>query len=105
MTVGKVTSLFYNHQMVGTWRADEDDARSEYTVSATADGLAVSGRDFLDGELYEISNVIWTNTSVEFDTHMASTGRRGHLVLSKLQDGGQIEMLFTFTDRCVACKV
>ncbi len=81
--VEKVTSLFSNHQMVGAWRADEDDARSEYTITATADALTVSGRDFLDGELYQISNVSWTNVSVEFDTYMASTGRRGHLVLSR----------------------
>lgn len=103
--MGKIVSLFSNHQLIGTWRADEDDARSEYTVSATADGLAVSGRDFLDEERYEISNVNWTNASVEFDTYMVSTGRRGHLVLSKLPEGGQVEMLFTFTDRCFACKV
>ncbi|VWC74958.1 phage integrase [Burkholderia contaminans] len=103
--VGDVASLFSNHQMIGVWRADEDDARSEYTVSATADGLTVSGRDFLDGELYQISNVAWTNVSLEFDTYMESTGRRGHLVLSKLPEGDQVEMLFTFTDRCLACKV
>ncbi|WP_175884272.1 hypothetical protein [Burkholderia sp. BCC0044] len=102
--MGKVSSLFSSHQMIGTWRADEDDARSEYTVSATVNGLTVSGRDFLDGELYQISNVRWTDESVEFDTYMTSTGRHGHLVLSKLP-GGQAEMLFTFTDRCLACRL
>lgn len=103
--MGKVTSLLSSHQLIGTWRADEDDGRSQYTVSATADGLTVSGRDFLDGEPYQISNVSWTNASVEFDTYMASTGRRGHLVLSKLPESDQVEILFTFTDRCLACKV
>src|SRR5262245_1173668 len=79
---GTIATLLTNHPLIGHWRADGDDGRSEYTVRAAPSGLTVMGKDFLDGEKYEITNVTWTEQQVIFDTLIPSTGRKGHMVLT-----------------------
>ncbi|WP_154660991.1 hypothetical protein [Microvirga lotononidis] len=100
-----VTKILAGHPLVGRWRTEEDDARTEYEISADLDGLKVTGRDYIDGEDYEISDVKWTKNLVEFKTHMPSTGRRGHIVLSYVEAMRCVTMTFTFTDTCMAYKV
>ncbi|MCG7393300.1 hypothetical protein MHY87_10320 [Microvirga sp. ACRRW] len=102
--MSNVTSLLSHHPLVGRWRSEEDDGRSEYIVSAAPSGLSVKGCDFIDGEEFLISDVKWTESSVEFKTHMPSTGRKGHIVLTYVQSLQTVTMTYTFTDTCVAYK-
>ncbi|SCZ10197.1 hypothetical protein SAMN02927923_04129 [Microvirga guangxiensis] len=102
--MGNVTPLLSRHPLVGRWRTEEDDGRSEYTVSVVPSGLSVKGCDFLDGEEFLIWDVKWTENSVEFKTNMPSTGRRGHIVLTFVQSLQTVTMTYTFTDTCVAYK-
>lgn len=91
--------------LLGTWRSDEDDARSQYSISIEKGKIAVSGEDYLDGEEYIISNITHDDDRIEFDTFMASTGRVGHVVLLATRDSGKAEMRFTFTDITFATKI
>lgn len=100
-----VTNLFAGHPLIGRWRTEEDDARTEYEISADVAGLVVAGRDYIDGESYIISDVEWSKTTVEFKTYMPSTGRRGHIVLSYLESMRSVTLTFTFTDTCMAYKI
>ncbi len=103
--MSNVTPLLSHHSLVGRWRSEEDDGRSEYIISAAPGGISVRGCDFVDGEEYIISDVRWTENSVEFKTHMPSTGRKGHIVLIFVQSLQTVTMTYTFTDTCVAHKV
>ncbi len=103
--MSNITPLLSHHPLIGRWRSDEDDGRSEYVISAAPSGLSVTGRDFIDGEEFLISAVKWTENSVEFKTHMPSTGRRGHIVLIFAPSPQTVTMTYTFTDTCIAHKV
>lgn len=92
------------HPLLGRWRTEEDDARTEYSISYTPEGLKVTGRDYIDGEDYEITNIRWSENTVEYKTHMPSTGRRGHIVLTYIKSMNVINMTFTFTDTCMVYK-
>lgn len=84
--------------LVGVWRSDEDDARSEYHIQIRSGQLSVSARDYVDGEPYVISNVLHDSQRVEFDTFMASTSRVGHVTLNATGSFNRAEIRFTFTD-------
>jgi hypothetical protein len=103
--MAQVVHLNFPTALLGRWRSDEDDARSEYNISIERGSVKVSGIDYLDHEQYTISNVTYDAEQVEFDTFMHSTGRQGHLVLRKSSVAGKAEMRFTFTDISTAVKV
>lgn len=84
--------------LLGRWRSDNEDARSEYIISLEEGDLRVRGIDFVDGEEYVISAVEYDRETVTFDTLMPSTGRRGRIVLRALTAAGRAEQTFTFTD-------
>ncbi len=84
--------------LVGIWRSDEEDARSEYRVQVRGGQLSVSARDYVDGEPYVISNIQYDSQRVEFDTFMASTLRVGHITLTATGLPNRAEIRFTFTD-------
>ncbi len=84
--------------LLGRWRSDNEDARSEYVISHVDGALKVSGVDFVDGEEYVISGVEYDRETVSFDTLMPSTGRKGRIVLRVLAAPGRAEQTFTFTD-------
>ncbi|WP_049735013.1 hypothetical protein [Rhizobium ecuadorense] len=84
--------------LVGVWRSDEDDARSEYHIRVRDGQLLVSARDYIDGERYVVSNVSHDPQRVEFDTFMASTSRTGHVILTATGSHDRAEIRFTFTD-------
>lgn len=60
--------------------------------------MKVTATDFVDGEQYEVSGVIYDRTMIAFDTLMRSTGRRGHLVLKAGSAPDRAQQTFTFTD-------
>lgn len=84
--------------LLGRWRSDNEDGRSEYIISHEGGALKVSGIDFVDGEEYVISRIEYDRETVAFDTFMPSTGRRGRIVLRALAASGCAELTFTFTD-------
>jgi hypothetical protein len=84
--------------LLGRWRSDNEDGRSEYVISVEDGGLKVVGLDFVDGEQYVISGVDYDRGMVAFDTLMPSTGRRGHIVFKASTTPGQAQQIFTFTD-------
>jgi hypothetical protein len=88
--------------LLGKWRGEEDDARSEYRIYLEGGSLGVSGIDDLDGENYRISNITYNSESIEFDTLMPSTERQGHLVLTRMRAPDRAEMRFSFTDTTVS---
>lgn len=96
-----MTNVVYLHiplALLGRWRSDNEDGRSEYRISVDGGALKVTARDFVDGEAYEVSGIIYDRTMIAFDTLMPSTGRRGHLVLKAGSVPGRGEQTFTFTD-------
>jgi hypothetical protein len=96
-----MTNIVHLHipfALLGRWRSDHEDGRSEYRVSVEAGALKVTAIDFIDGEAYEVSGVIYDRTMIAFDTVMQSTGRKGHLVLRAGLVPGRAEQTFTFTD-------
>lgn len=103
--MAEVIHFRFPNSLLGTWRSEEDDARSRYSVSIEKGKILVTGGDYLDGEDYVISNISYGDDRVEFDTFMASTGRSGHLVLLATRDLERAEMRFTFTDISFATKV
>ena len=60
--------------------------------------MKVTAIDFVDGEQYEVSGLIYDRTMITFDTLMPSTGRRGHLVLKAGSALDRALQTFTFTD-------
>lgn len=84
--------------LLGRWRSDEDDARSEYVISHRDGELIVSAFDFIDGEQYAISDVQYDRETLSFETLMPSTGRRGRIVLKATQELGCAVQTFSFTD-------
>lgn len=60
--------------------------------------LQVTAIDFVDGEPYEVSAIIYDRTMAAFDTFMLSTGRRGHVVLKAGSVPGRAQQTFAFTD-------
>ena len=60
--------------------------------------LKVAAVDFVDGEAYEVSGIVYDRTMIAFDTLMPSTGRRGHLVLKAGSVPDRAQQTFTFTD-------
>ena len=91
--------------LLGRWRSDEDDGRSEYVISQKDGDLHVSGYDFVDGEDYLISAVEHDRQMISFDTLMPSTGRRGRIVLRALLEAGRAELTFTFTDSTLVSRL
>lgn len=60
--------------------------------------MKVAAIDFVDGEPYEVSGIVYDRTMIAFDTLMPSTGRRGHLVLKAGPVPDRATQTFTFTD-------
>lgn len=104
--MAEITFLNIPTGLFGRWRAewDSDDGRSEYHIGVHHGQLKVTGKDYGDGEDYIISNIAYDRNSVQFDTLMPSTGRKGHLSLCMIATG-EVQMSFTFTDICSAIKV
>ncbi len=94
---------FREHPLIGRWRADEEDGRSEYEISFDGFGLKVVAHDFYDGEPYVVSDVYFDEMSIGFVTHMQSTGRIGKCYI--WFDGAEVLMKFTFTEFCNLTKV
>ncbi|KRE07527.1 hypothetical protein ASE63_22790 [Bosea sp. Root381] len=84
--------------LLGRWRSDNEDGRSEYRISVDAGALKVAAIDFVDGEPYEVSSIVYDRIMLAFDTLMPSTGRRGHLVLKAGSAPDRAQQTFTFTD-------
>lgn len=93
-----VVHLHIPFALLGRWRSDNEDGRSEYHISVEGGALKVTATDFVDGEQYEVSGVIYDRTMIAFDTLMRSTGRRGHLVLKAGSAPDRAQQTFTFTD-------
>lgn len=93
-----VVHLHIPFALLGRWRSDNEDGRSEYRISVEDGALKVIAIDFVDGEPYEVSGLIYDRTMIAFDTLMPSTGRRGHLVLKVGSARDRAEQTFTFTD-------
>jgi hypothetical protein len=102
--MGTVTPLLSTHPLIGRWRTEEDDARTEYHVFAVPDGISITGKDIIDGEAFEISDIWWSEKSIEFKTYMPSTGRKGHIVLTYIGATKAVTLTYTFTDTCTAYR-
>lgn len=93
------------HCLNGTWRAEEDDWRSEYTIGGGVRNVSVSGRDYIDGEIYEIENVVSSDYYVQFEGYVPSTNRIG---LFRIERKGEATLLsytltcFDWLERCDA---
>jgi hypothetical protein len=103
--MAEIVHLNMPTSLIGVWRSDEDDARSEYRISLEYGRLSVTAGDFLDGEQYVVSNISYDHERVEFDTFMPSSARRGHLTLIRTQSPAMAEIHFTFTDSAFATKI
>lgn len=101
--MAEVTPLLAAHQLIGTWRAEDEDYASLFTVSEEAAGLKVSALDPRENEPFVISNTRWGRDFVEFDTEMPSTDRRGHQIIKLEQD--QVYFEFSFNDLCELQKI
>lgn len=93
-----VVHLHIPFALRGRWRSDNENGRSEYHISVEGGALKVTAIDFVDGEQYEVSGLIYDRTKIAFDTLMPSTGRRGHLVLKAGSAPDRAQQTFTFTD-------
>lgn len=91
--------------LLGRWRSEQDDERSEYLISHKDGELIVFAFDFVDGEQYLISNVQCDQETVTFDTLMPSTGRRGHIILKSTSEPGRAVQTFTFTDEAALTRL
>ncbi|POR54381.1 hypothetical protein [Bosea psychrotolerans] len=83
--------------LLGRWRSNGEDGRSEYVISHEEGLLKVRAIDFVDGEQYVVSDLEYDQNMVAFDTLMPSTGRKGHVVVRALAVPGRAEQTFTFT--------
>jgi hypothetical protein len=92
-----VVHLHIPFALLGRWRSDDDDGRSEYNISVEGGVVKVTAIDFVDGEEYEVSGVHYDRTMIAFDTLMRSTGRKGHLVLKAGSSPDRAQQTFTFT--------
>ena len=99
-----ITYITAKHPLVGVWQGTEDDARAQYTITATGGGFSVSAVDIYDGEKFEISNVKWDGKFLTFDSYMESTGRRGKNSFC-ITSNDQIEVTFTFTETYIWQRV
>jgi hypothetical protein len=73
--MSKVVHLRIPIALLGRWRSNEDDARSEYVISQEGGALRVNG---VDGEEYVISGVEYDREKVSFDTLMTSRTARSY---------------------------
>lgn len=90
----------WRHPLVGTWiEMSGVEGRSEFTVVQDGALVRVSGRDYVDGEPYEISNLFWNDRQISFNTLMRSTGRAGtHLFESLPKRATRCRSTFSFTE-------
>ena len=88
--------------LLGIWRADEDDQRSEYEVGIRSNQIYVTGKDFIDGEEYLISNISSSEKSVSFDSIIPSTNRTAHLEIGSKD--GKINLSYRITLRLQAIR-
>ena len=93
-----VVHLHIPFGLLGRWRSDNEDGRSEYHISVEGGALKVTAIDFVDGEPYEVSGLVYDRMMIAFDTLMPSTGRKGHLVLKAGSTPQRARQTFTFTD-------
>jgi hypothetical protein len=103
--MSNIVHLRFPVTLLGRWRSDEDDARSEYVISQRDGQLTVSAFDFIDGEPYEISNVEYDQETVTFETLMPSTGRSGQVVLKATPGATHAVQTFTFTDTAILSRL
>ena len=96
--MSNVVHLHVPAGLLGRWRSDNEDGRSEYVISYEDGALTVAGSDFVDGEQYLISGVEYDRDMVAFDTLMPSTGRTGRVVLRAMPAPSRAKLTFTFTD-------
>jgi hypothetical protein len=96
--MSNVTRLNFSHPLVGTWVADDEDTRAEYTISASADGFTVTGRDRYNDEAFVISNVWWDGKVLRFDTFMPSTQHGARHAVRMAPDGKKMEHELTLME-------
>lgn len=92
--MAEVAPILSGHPLIGRWRKDMQDGRTEYDVRATPEGLNVQGVDFMDGEKLRITEVQWTSNSITFGVHTRSTGRQSHLEM--IHKGTEVIMLINY---------
>ncbi|MFT3673508.1 hypothetical protein [Aestuariivirga sp.] len=96
--MAEVVLLNFPMSLLGVWRSEEDDGRTEYDIQIRGGQLFVNAKDFVDGEPYVVTNVSYDAQRIEFDTLMPSTSRAGHIVLTALSTRDRAHIQFTFTD-------
>lgn len=73
-------------EIIGTWKTEDSTERVK--ISETTGGtVSVSSYDLSDGEVFEVSNLVVSTDSVEYDKLVPSNGYRTHEKLAIGQDG------------------
>ncbi len=97
--MNNVTRLnFSSSTESGTWVTEEEDSFVEFTISMSAAGFIVTGRDISDGEAFLISNISWNGEVLRFDSVMPSTQYGARHAVRMAPDGKMMEHEFTLLE-------
>jgi hypothetical protein len=76
-----------DHPLIGTWITDDEDSNVAVMISVKNGSPHVECFIRSDGEFYEISNLSWDGTRLEFEGLIPSSGWRTRHVFSAAPDG------------------
>ena len=83
-----------NHPFVGTWIDDNEDTDAIFHIKQVKGDFIVSGNCISDGEQFEITNISFDETSLNFETLMLSTNYKTRNKLT-VRDDGKVDLELT----------
>lgn len=94
-----VIDLHSRNPLLGTWKASDGFSDVQYTVSASAGKILVTGVDVDDGEKIEIRDVSWDDDKgvLTFNAYIPSTGRTLQYHLRQAPATGRAMVTYTYT--------
>jgi hypothetical protein len=95
-----VVDIKSKNPLLGTWRScDPFEDNVQYTITADNGKLCVTGIDTSDGEVPEISDVVWFEDKglLQFSSHWPSTGRLTKYRLSTSVSKDRVQVSYSFT--------
>jgi hypothetical protein len=99
--MSQVVDIKSRNPVLGTWKTCDGFSDVQYTVSAEAGKLVVTGVDTHDGEKPEIHDVLWIEEKrlLEFTSYWPSTGRSMKYRMRPAIAPGRADITYTYTSQ------
>ena len=94
-----VIDLHSRNPLLGTWKTTDGFSDWQYTVSASAGKILVTGVDVEDGEKAEVNDVHWDEEKgvLSFSAYITSTGRTLKFRVRQAPAQGRAMVTYTYT--------